>query len=106
MREAIDRWPQSQCENFRPPSAGGFGWFLCPVLNNKATKLKSLSKILRRVAYPVEPFGLKFVQDCLPLSLLDGIRDGFGKQAGLFDQLGEGHANELQYVHRPICRHK
>jgi len=48
------------------------------LLNNKETKqrrLKSLPKILRRVAYPVEPLGFMFVQNDLPPSLLDGIRD-------------------------------
>jgi len=68
------------------------------LLNNKETKqrrLKSLPKILRRVAYPVEPLSFKFVQNDLPLSLLDGIRDRLGKQPDLFDQLEEGQANEL-----------
>jgi hypothetical protein len=32
--------------------------------------------------------------------LLDGIRDSFGKQAGVFDQLDDGQANEFEYVHR------
>jgi hypothetical protein len=48
------------------------------LLNNKETKqrrLKSLPKILRRVAYPVEPLSFMFVQNDLPPSLLDGIRD-------------------------------
>jgi hypothetical protein len=72
------------------------------LLNHKETKqrrLKSLPKILRRVAYPVEPLGFMFVQNDLPPSLLDGIRDCLGKQAGLFDQLEDGQANEFQCVH-------
>ena len=40
-----------------------------------------------------------FVQNNLPSSLVDGIRDGLGKQPDLFDQLDEGQANELQGVH-------
>jgi hypothetical protein len=72
------------------------------LLNNKETKqrrLKSLPKILRRVAYPVEPLGFKFVQNDLPPSLACGIRDSLGKQAGLFDQLEDGQANEFHCVH-------
>jgi len=60
------------------------------LLNNKETrqrKIKSLPKILQRVAYPVEPLGFKFVQNDLPPSLVDGIRDRLGKQPCLFDQL-------------------
>lgn len=51
--------------------------------------------ILRRVANPVQPFGFSFVQDRPPLSLLDGIRDGFGKQADLLDQSDEGWVNKI-----------
>jgi len=64
--------------------------------DNKETKqrrLKSLPKVLQRVAYPVEPFGFMFVQHDLPPSLLDGIRDRLGKQPDLFDQLEDGQAN-------------
>ncbi len=56
---------------------------------------KSLSTILRRVAYPVEPFDFKFVQNALPPPLLGGNRERLGKQPDLFDQLEEGQANEL-----------
>src|SRR6266516_4767478 len=63
--------------------------------------LESLAKILRRVAYPVEPFGIKSVQNVLPPPLLDGNRDRLGKQPGLFDQLDDCQANELQSVHNP-----
>ena len=40
---------------------------------------KSLSKVLRRVAYSVEPFGFNFVPRYLPPPLLDGYGDRFGK---------------------------
>jgi len=61
---------------------------------------KSLPKILRRVAYPVEPFGFKSVQNGPPPPLLGGNRDRLGEQPGLFDQLDDCQANELQCVHR------
>src|SRR5437867_10450713 len=61
---------------------------------------KSLPKILRRVAYPVEPFGFKSVQNGPPLPLLGGNRDRMGEQPRLFDQLDDCQANELQCVHR------
>jgi hypothetical protein len=44
------------------------------------------------------------VQNGLPPPLLDGIRDSLWKQAGLFDQLDDGQAKELQYVHSGIAR--
>jgi hypothetical protein len=43
-----------------------------------------------------------FVQYRLPPSLLDGIRDSFWKQAGLFDPLDESQANQLQCVHKAV----
>ena len=62
--------------------------------------LRSFPKVLRRVAYSVEPFGFKCVQH-RPLPLLfDGNRDRLGKQPGLFGQLDDGQANELQCVHK------
>src|SRR6266513_69384 len=60
----------------------------------------SLPKILRRVAYPVEPFGFKSVQNGPPPPLLGGNRDRLGEQPRLFDQLDDCQANELQCVHR------
>jgi len=62
-------------------------------------ELKCLPKILRRVAYPIEPFGVKFVPNDLPPPLLDRNHDRLGKQPGLFDQLDDCQANELQCVH-------
>jgi hypothetical protein len=61
---------------------------------------KSFPKILRRVANPVEPFGFMFVQDDLPPPLLDGIRNGLGKEPDLFDHPDNGQANEFQDVHK------
>jgi len=54
---------------------------------------QSLSKILRRVAYPVESLDFKFVSNRPPLPLLDGICNVLGNQADLPDQLDEGQAN-------------
>ena len=65
---------------------------------------RSLPTILRRVAYPVEPFGFKFVQNDLPAPLLDGIDGRLGKQPGLFDDADDGHANEFQCVHKLMSR--
>jgi len=61
--------------------------------------IKSPSKILRRVAYPVEPFGFKFVSNRQPPPLLDGIRDRLGKKPSPTDN---GQANELQRVHKAV----
>jgi hypothetical protein len=72
-------------------------WSFCPF---PGLESKSLPEILRRVAYPVEPFGFMFVQHELLAPLLGGIRNGLGKQAGLFEQSDDGQANELQYVHK------
>jgi hypothetical protein len=57
--------------------------------------IKSSPAILQRVANPIQPFGFTFVQDSLMLSLLDGIRDSFGNQADLLDQLEKSQANEF-----------
>jgi hypothetical protein len=64
--------------------------------------LKCLPKILRRVAYPIEPFGFKVVPNVLPPPLLDGNHDRLGKQPGLFDQLEDRQANEFQCVHNDM----
>jgi hypothetical protein len=63
---------------------------------------KSLPKVLRRVAYPVEPFGFMFIPRDLPPPLPDGIRDRLGKAADLFDQLEKGQAHELQGLHKAV----
>lgn len=64
--------------------------------------INSLPSILRRIADPVEPFGFTFVKNELQPPLLDGIGERLGKQPDLFDQLDEGQANKLQWVHRPM----
>jgi len=66
--------------------------------------LRSSALILRRVAEPVESFGFKFLQSDLPPPLLDGKPDRLGKLRGLFDQMEEGPADELQGVHRCFSR--
>lgn len=45
--------------------------------------------ILRWIANSVESFGFTLIQNRLPLSSLNDLRDGFGKQA-----------NALQYFHK------
>src|ERR1044071_4228956 len=61
---------------------------------------KSLPKILRRVADPVEAFVFKFDQKAPTPPLLDGHRDSLGKRPGLFDHLNQRPAQELQSMHR------
>jgi len=63
---------------------------------------ESLPEIFRRIAYPVEPFGFKLVQNGLSPPLLDGIYEGLGKQPGLFDQVDYCQANDLQGAHRVV----
>jgi len=63
----------------------------------------SFSKILRRVAYPVEPFGFEYIKGELPPPLLQGNRDRMGKQPGLFEQANRRLANKLQYMHPDRC---
>src|SRR5439155_11672876 len=60
----------------------------------------SLSEILQRVAYPVEPFRLEIVQNDLSPALLGGHRDSSGKPPDLFDQANDCLANEVQHLHR------
>ena len=61
--------------------------------------MKSSPAILRRVANPVEPFSLPFVQDRLPLPLFAGVGHRLRQRADLFDESNESHANVLQGVH-------
>ncbi len=65
-------------------------------------EFESLSKILRRVAYPVEPFRFKFVQNDLSPSILAGICERSGKQPSLLDQVDDCQANDLQCSHRML----
>jgi len=62
-------------------------------------KLSLLPAILLWIADPVEPFNFQFVQHDLLPPFPEGIRDGLRKQAGLFEQLDEGQADVLEYVH-------
>ena len=58
-----------------------------------------LSTILRRVAYPVEPFDFAFIQDDLLPPLPDGRRNGLGKQPELFDEVDDRQENWFQFIH-------
>jgi hypothetical protein len=49
--------------------------------------MELLPAILQWIANPIQPLGFAFVQSNLPLSLLQGIRDGFRNQTGLPGQL-------------------
>jgi hypothetical protein len=64
-----------------------------------ASAIKLLPAILQGIANPVEPFSFKFFQNHLPLSLLDGVRDGLGKLAGLFEQFHDREANGFDRFH-------
>ena len=59
----------------------------------------SLSKVLRRIAYPVEAFGFEYVQGEPPPPLLEGNRDRMGQQPSLFEKASRRPANELQPEH-------
>ena len=67
---------------------------------------ESLPTILRRVAYPIEPFRFEFVPDDLSPPVLAGIGERSGKQPGLFNQVDDCQANDLQRSHRVLasCR--
>ena len=58
--------------------------------------LHSPASILRRVAYPVEPFGLRLLPRQLPPPLLQGERDCLWQQPGLFDQVNERQADQFK----------
>lgn len=62
-------------------------------------KILISSQILGRVACPIELLCFKFVSHRLLLPLFDGIHKKLRKLAGLFVQLENSPANELQYVH-------
>ena len=59
-------------------------------------EMKSLPKILPRIAYPIEPFGFVFVEHNLPPPLLESMGGSLWKQTGLFDQPEDGQANDFQ----------
>jgi hypothetical protein len=58
-------------------------------------ELGLLPAILLRIANPVEPLDFQLVQNDLLPPELDGLRNGLGKQAGLFNQLTQRQENEL-----------
>jgi hypothetical protein len=57
---------------------------------------RSSSSILRRIAYPVEPFGFELVSGELPSPLLKGGRHPLWQQPDLFDQVNDGQAGEFK----------
>ena len=65
-------------------------------------KVRSLPKILRRVAYPVEPFRFKFVQNDLSPPIPAGICERSGKRPGPLEQMEDCQANALQCSHRVV----
>jgi len=56
-------------------------------------RLNLPAAIFRRVANPVEPFRFQFIQDNSLPAQFGNIRDGFGQQANLFEQLADGLAD-------------
>ena len=62
----------------------------------------SLSKVLRRIANPIEPFGFEFPLDDLPPLLLDDHRGKLGEAQGLFDEANDRLENELEQVHNGL----
>jgi hypothetical protein len=56
--------------------------FLCGL---KSLTFGSLSKVLRRIAYPVKPFSFDYFQSELPSALLESCRNKMWKQPGLFE---------------------
>jgi hypothetical protein len=68
-----------------------------------ARKPKGLAlppSILRRVAYPVEPFDFKLWPRELPPPLLKGNRDRFWQQPGLFEQVQNCPTDVFKYIHK------
>ncbi len=76
--------------------SGGRHWSRGLSCSSTITLCVSLSKVLRRIAYPVEPFGFECVPGELPPPLLEGNGDRMGKQPGLFEKASRCLANELQ----------
>jgi hypothetical protein len=60
----------------------------------------SPSSILRRVAYPVEPFDLKLVLRELPPPSLMGEHDSFRQQPSLFEKLSDHPEDYFKYIHK------
>jgi hypothetical protein len=54
-----------------------------------------LSKILRWITYPVEPFGFGLVQTGLSSPALEGNPDRLRKPPGLLDEANDCLANKL-----------
>ena len=70
--------------------------------DEKAASQLALPKVLGRVAYPVEPFRFKFVQNDLSPPIPAGICERSGKRPGPLEQMEDCQANALQCSHRVV----
>jgi len=57
----------------------------------------SLSKVLRWIPYPVKTFDFEHIQGQLPPPLLEGSRDGMGKQPDPLEKASHCLRNGFQY---------
>jgi hypothetical protein len=64
-----------------------------------AVEFGSLSDVLGRVAYPVEPFSFHFGPRDTLLSFLEGKSERLGNRPCLFGQPEDRQTDQLQYVH-------
>jgi hypothetical protein len=60
---------------------------------------QSLSQVFVRVAYPVEPFGFRFVSNHSQPFLPCRSGNGLGQAPDLFEQLDDGEADDSQSFH-------
>src|SRR6058998_2996479 len=72
--------------------------WLLPRTLAKAGKDRRRQNILDEL----EPFRFEFVQNVLSPPILAGLCESSGKQPGLFDQVDDCPANELQRSHRVV----
>src|SRR5437879_6557675 len=77
-------------------------YLLVSATENIIAETISLSKVLRRIANPIEPFGFEFPLDDLPPLLLDDHRGKLGEAQGLFDEANDRLENELEQVHNGL----
>ena len=68
----------------------------------RAPSRLALPKVLGGVAYPVEPFRFKFVQNDLSPPILAGICERSGKQPCPLEQMEDCQANAFQCSHRVV----
>jgi hypothetical protein len=60
---------------------------------------QSLSNILRRISYPIEPFRLELTPAEFAPPTFQGERDRLWQKPSLFDQADDRQAETLKYVH-------